>query len=368
MDRDIKNKLQRYEAPFDPNDWEQMEGVLLERRERRSIVWPWYLLFAVFALSISGLLIWQQSISNKLTQIPKVKAPISMEIHEMDHQNTHESFEPVLLQFEKSSEVHVSNKSMSAKSNNLKREKASLELSKMPVNVEDNRNVDKLKTPKNNQSLNLLPALEMNEKFVYSDSDNISFPTKELNIEKEEQIIKTAFEVGIFASVLMQEHHDLSSQEYVGGGIHLSLETENWQFGLLPAYLETNGIEEEIWEEYNARESDPVFQNNFQSFSPTTFFRKKVIYKANKTQWRIPFYAGYKLSSGRFSVVFGPQISYSFSDHTANQKFMGVGLRSAIACSLNKNIDLNMNGFYEQVDHTDWERSFGLNIGLNYRW
>ena len=67
-DKEMRNKLQGAEFPFDPNAWEQMEAMLDEKKDRKGFFWWWFGGVAACLLFVAGMFAYHQfTNSNSVT-------------------------------------------------------------------------------------------------------------------------------------------------------------------------------------------------------------------------------------------------------------------------------------------------------------
>ena len=76
-DKEMRNKLQGAELPFDPKAWEQMEAMLDEKKDRKGFFWWWFGGVAACLLLAGGMFGYHQFINSGATNAASTNQPVA---------------------------------------------------------------------------------------------------------------------------------------------------------------------------------------------------------------------------------------------------------------------------------------------------
>ncbi|HKK88364.1 MAG TPA: hypothetical protein VJ917_05910 [Saprospiraceae bacterium] len=359
-DKHIRNILNSVQEPYNPAHWEAIRPELESRKERRSLVWPWYLLASMMMLAIV-FLFWQGDHNSSMTDSPS-KGSIT------DKLNT-PAIAVGAIQ-EAPEELPAVEDSQSS--------------SPVPHSIV----IEAL--PGKQQTLLPLTMVEQPLTFKYAEYPTITRRDNDGLPELSSQIIQElVFQVSfpeetVAPDLVMKERTHwcagmgiaaagwLNPEEgrlwYTGASAQLEASKGAWRIGISPALLHTDDHFRDEWLPVDITDESPEFmESNAGAFAPMTVLQKQRVAFAPEYQFALPIHVSWQQNHGLLHYAIGPELGITHgwgSMSSVTESFLG--LRGALGCQLGRRSYLHVSYAYSRPFSEQWTEINRASLTFNH--
>lgn len=359
-DKHIKNILNSVQEPYDPAHWEAIRPELESRKERRSLVWPWYLLASVMMLAIA-FLFWQGDQTSSIGDSPTMGS-ITDKLTEptKDAETIQKAAEKLPAEQELQASSSVFNHMVIEAIPSSKQPFLPLSM------VEQSQTLEYAEYPEITRRHNeVLPELSTNN--ISRLAVEVSFPEKTLESDlviKE----KTHWSTGMGIAIAGWLNPEEGRLWYSGASAQLEASKGAWCIGISPALMHTDDHFRDEWLPVDLIDESPEFrESNAGAFAPMTVLQKQSVAFAPQYQFILPIHIAWQQNHGSLRYSIGPEagITHGWGSMSSNTESF-LGLRGALGCQLGNRSYLYVSYAYSRPFSDKWTEINRASLTFNH--
>ena len=360
-DKEIKGIINNIQEPYDPAHWEALRPELEARKERRSLVWPWYMLASIMLLALSFLL-WQNdqgnvqkaSIQSKITEdFSEPRTYSSDRTEYLEHtnpdvliENKKEESEIVAIDTPTKEEIEALSKIIA------------LPDQEMPFAFEE-------ASPVASQSFKGIAPISTNEQNpLLNDAPYVIWETQTAHQGKSKLSVFAG--IGLAAGGWLNP--ELNKLWYSGAAASFEIKSKAFVVGFSPSLLRTDNNFKDEWLPVDIQNQDAQFrESNAGAFSPMTVLQKQRVAFAPGHQLVLPIHISWQQQRGTLSYAIGPNGGVSTGWGDVKQTTEGfLGIRAALGLQLGKRAQLSLTYAHNKIFSDRWTEFNRVALTFNH--